>query len=77
VNGGVCTGKTFRFVITGGSPSYNVQVSPRGPVVTPAVVGSSGGYTDISGPFVPGATTVTIVDTASPQQVVTATITCT
>jgi hypothetical protein len=77
VNGGVCTGKTFRFVVTGGSPSYNVQVSPTGPVVAPAVIGSSGGYTDISGPFPSGATTVTIVDTASPQQVVTATITCT
>ena len=76
VTGGVCTGKTFRFVLTGGSPSYNVQVSPTGPLVTPAVVGSSGSYTDISGPFAVGITNVTIVDTASPQQVITATITC-
>ena len=80
VTGGVCTGKTFRFVITGGSPSYNVQVSPKvatGPVAVPAVVSASGGFTDISGPFAVGTTTVTVVDTASPQQVVTASITCT
>lgn len=77
VTGGVCTGKTFRFVITGGSPSYNVQVSPTGPTVAPAVVSSSGGFTDISGPFPTGATTVTIVDTGNPQQVKSATITCT
>jgi hypothetical protein len=76
VTGGVCTGKTFRFVLTGGSPSYNVQISPTGPTVAPPVVSSSGGYTDISGPFPVGITNVTIVDTASPQQVVTATITC-
>jgi len=76
VAGGVCTGKTFRFVITGGSPSYNVQVSPTGPAVAPAVVSASGGFTDISGPFVTGVTTVTIVDTANPQQVKSATITC-
>jgi len=76
VTGGVCTGKTFRFVITGGSPSYNVQVSPTGPAVAPAVVSASGGFTDISGPFVTGVTTVTIVDTANPQQVKSATITC-
>jgi hypothetical protein len=77
VTGGVCTGKTFRFVITGGSPSYNVQVSPTGPVATPAVVAVSGGFVDISGTFAVGTTTITIIDTAVPQQVKTATIACT
>jgi len=76
VSGGVCTGKTFRFVLNGGSPSYNVQVSPTGPVITPAIVSASGSFTDISGPFPVGTTNVTIIDTGSPQQVVTATITC-
>jgi hypothetical protein len=76
VVGGVCTGKTFRFIVTGGSPSYNVQVSPTGPVITPSIVSSSGGFTDISGPFPVGTTTVTVVDIGSPQQVVSATIIC-
>ncbi len=77
VAGGNCTGKTFRFVVSGGSPSYNVQVSPTGPVATPQVLGASGAFTDISGPFPAGQTTVTIVDGATPTQVATATITCT
>jgi len=72
-----CAGKTFRFIVTGGSPSYNVQVSPTGPVAKPSIVSSSGGFTDISGPFPVGITTITIVDIGSPQQVVSATITCT
>jgi hypothetical protein len=77
VAGGVCTGKTFRFVISGGSPSYNIQISPTGPVATPQVVGTSGGFTDISGPFPSGVTTVTVVDAATSPQVTTASITCT
>ena len=76
VAGGNCTGKTFRFVLAGGSPSYNVQVSPTGPVATPQVVGASGGFTDISGPFPSGATIVTVVDSGAPNQVVSATINC-
>ncbi len=77
VTGGNCANKTFRFVITGGSPSYNVQVSPIGPTANPQVVPASGLFTDISGTFPSGITTVTVVDTGNPQQVVSASITCT
>jgi len=76
VAGGACAGKTFNFVITGGSPSYNVVTSPIGATATPQVVPASGGTTAIS-TLPSGSTTVTVVDTGSPQQVVTATITCT
>jgi hypothetical protein len=76
VSNPACTGKTFLFVITGGSPNYNVTIGPPG-VATPQIVTSSGGTTDISGLLTgSGANTVIVVDSGAPQQTVTATITC-
>jgi hypothetical protein len=76
VTDAACTGKTFTFVITGGSPNYNVTASPSG-TATPQIVTSSGGTTGIGGLVTGGgATNVIIVDSGSPQQTVTATITC-
>jgi hypothetical protein len=76
-----CAGKTFSFVITGGTLSYNVSavINPAATpaVVTPQVVSSSGGTVQISG-FPAGASTtsVVVVDQSAPQKSVTATITC-
>jgi hypothetical protein len=75
VTGGNCTGKTFNLVITGGTHDYNVTTNPAGAVATPQVVTTSGGTTAISS-LPSGVTTVTVVDSGAPQQVVTATITC-
>jgi hypothetical protein len=73
-----CTGKTFTLVITGGTTDYNVIASPAGAIVTPQVVTTAGGTTGISGLLTgSGPTTITVVDTGTPQQTVTATITCT
>jgi len=71
-----CTGKTFTFVITGGSPNYNVTVTPSG-TATPQIVTTSGASTGVSGMLTgSGAHTVIIVDSGAPQQTATATITC-
>ena len=76
-----CAGKTFTFVITGGTPSYGVSAATNpGPnaMVNPPVVQSSGGSVQISG-FPAGASTtsVVVVDQSVPQKNVSATITCT
>ena len=77
----LCSGKTFQFIITGGTPSYNVSavINPgsSAAVVTPPVVATSGGTVLISG-FPPGqsTTSVVVVDQSSPQKTATATITC-
>ncbi|MFO1281303.1 MAG: hypothetical protein U1F51_02375 [Burkholderiales bacterium] len=78
---GSCTGQTFNFVITNGSPSYNVSVSPvpPGPYITPAsgTVNNSGGSFQVSQlPDASGTWTVVVVDSGIPQQSRTATITC-
>jgi hypothetical protein len=76
-----CAGKTFSFVITGGTPTYSVTtVSNPGPstgVVTPASGVTAGTPVLISGLTAAGVTTVIVVDQSSPQKSVTATITCT
>ena len=74
-----CTGKTFNFVITGGTEPYNVSLTPAGGTVTPPVVNTSGGSVAVSGLATGGgATTVIVVDGGSTgrQQTRTATITC-
>jgi len=74
-----CTGKTFNFVITGGTEPYNVSLTPAGGTVTPPIVGSSGGLVSISGlATASGATTVIVVDGGGigRQQTRTATISC-
>jgi len=78
----LCSGKTFSFVISGGTPSYNVSavINPGATpaVVNPQVVQASGGTVQISG-FPPGASSasVVVVDQSVPQKSITATITCT
>lgn len=72
-----CTGKTFTFVITGGTTDYNVITSPAGATVTPQVVTTSGGTTSISGLLTgSGLTSIVVVDSGIPQQTVTGTLTC-
>jgi hypothetical protein len=70
-----CTGKTFGFVITGGTPPFSVA-SPGG-VVAPNPVATTPGTFTVSG-FTDGsgAHTIFIGDAAKPQQGATATVTC-
>ena len=77
-----CAGKTFQFIITGGTPPYNVSAvtnpGPTAAMVTPAVVTTSGGTVLVSGiPNGSSTTSVVVVDQSSPQKSATATITCT
>ena len=70
-----CTGKTFNFVVFGGTPPYNVK--PTNGVATPPTVSTSGGATSISGLLTgSGANAVVFLDSSSPQKSTTATITC-
>ncbi len=69
-----CTGKVFSFVITGGTPPYNV--SAPGATVTPTTVMSNGSGFTVSNVLAPGAS-VSIVDSATSPQVATASISCT
>lgn len=72
-----CTGRTFQFVITGGTPPYAVTTNPAGAIVTPQPVTVSGGIASISGLATgSGVTQVTVVDSTNPQKTATATITC-
>ncbi len=64
-----CVGATFPFVITGGTPPYNITASPRignSPTITPSVVNASGGETDISN--VTATVTLSFVDSSSPKK---------
>jgi hypothetical protein len=72
-----CTGKTFNFVITGGTHDYNITAGTVGAIITPPVVTASGGTTSISGLLTgSGLTNVIVVDSGSPQQTVSGSITC-
>jgi hypothetical protein len=72
---GSCTGKTFSFVITGGTTPFSVA-SPGG-VVTPNPVTTSPGSFTVSG-FTDGsgAHTIFIGDASKPQLSVTVSVTC-
>ena len=70
-----CAGKHFVFAITGGTPSYNVSVSPGGATIVPPNVATSGGTVDIS-TLTTGVNTVIVVDGGTPQKTVSATVTC-
>jgi hypothetical protein len=72
---GSCTGKTFNFVISGGTPPFSVTAA-TGTVTTSPVTTSPGtffvsGLTDGS-----GADPLAIVDSSTPSQSKVATITC-
>ncbi len=86
----VCgTGKTYGFIITGGSPAYNVSsvVNPGLPagdsvVVNPQIVSGNGGTFTVTttGPAIDFANkviTIVILDSSATQQQTTARITCT
>jgi hypothetical protein len=67
-----CNGKTYTFIVSGGTPSYGAVSSPTGTVPTPV-----GNQVKVSGlPAGPGSYTVTVFDQSSPQKTASATITC-
>jgi hypothetical protein len=79
VSDAACTGKTFTFIIVGGTPSYGV--SSTSGIVAPASVGASGGTFTVSGLTSPpsgssSVASVVVVDSGTPQQAKSATITC-
>ncbi len=70
-----CTGKTFPFVITGGTAPFSVVSA--GATVTPNPVPTSPGTFNVSGLInASGAHTIFIGDASTPQLTTTATITC-
>ena len=63
------------FIVSGGTPPYNVTTT--GGTATPSVVNKSGGTSTITLNFSgPGSAAVVAVDSSTPQQTVTTTITC-
>ena len=66
----LCPGKTFAVLVTGGTPSYNVFLGPPGTVTNP----SSGVYNVTI--TAAGTTTVNVIDSGTPQQAKSATISC-
>ena len=72
---GSCTGETFSFVLTGGTPPFSV--ASAGAVAQPNPVTTSPGNVSISGLlYASGVHTVTVGDSSKPQKTATATITC-
>ena len=49
VAGGNCTGKTFSFVVVGGTAPYSVSASPTGPIIAPSPVPTAGTPVLVSG----------------------------
>jgi hypothetical protein len=77
VTNAACTGKTFNFVVSGGTPSYNITVSPTPPATVAPQILNSPGTVAVSGLLTgSGATNVIVLDSSNPKQTVTATITC-
>jgi hypothetical protein len=73
-----CTGNTFQFVASGGTPPYAVIASTPGAVISPASIAASGGLTQVSGlSSGSGRTTLSFLDSSSPQRVATTTVDCT
>ena len=73
---GTCTGSaTFTFVVTGGTPGYNVAASSGSIVVQP----NASGLFTVQPPLLPPLTVVSVVtvDSGSPQQSTNAKINCT
>ena len=70
-----CTGNTFPFVVSGGTPPYNVSASKG--TVNPQLVVKAGDKASVSGLLTgSGVTTVLFLDSSLPQKSATATITC-
>jgi hypothetical protein len=74
-----CAGKTFTFVVTGGTAPYNLTTNPGPPTIgTPAPGGNANTFT-VSVPAAPpfnGTIAVTALDSGSPAQTATGTVTC-
>ena len=71
----LCSGKTFQFLITGGTPQYSVGAVSNPPGSPMATI--SGGIVSVSGiPNGISTTSVVVTDQSSPQKSVTGTITC-
>jgi hypothetical protein len=80
-----CSGRTFQFTVTGGTPPYSavVAVNPQtSPVTTPVVTQGGGGVFTVSFPVgppaIPAGTTAlfTVTDSQNPQRSASSTITC-
>jgi hypothetical protein len=68
-----CTGKTFAFTVSGGTPSYGASLG----ITPPGTVLVTGNQVAVSGLTTgSGANTVTVFDQSSPQKSIGATITC-
>jgi len=77
VTNNACTGKTFSFIVVGGTAPYSVNANPPGPIITPSPVPTAGTPVNVSGLTTgSGLTTITFVDSGSPKVIGTATITC-
>jgi hypothetical protein len=75
VTNAACSNNTFKFVIVGGLPPYNVR--PTNGTASPQTVATNGGSTSISG-LVSGSgnTSIVFLDSSVPQKTTVATITC-
>jgi len=71
VSSAACTGKTFTFIVTGGTPGYSAIVNPSGTAVVTGNQVKVSGLTTGS-----GDTTVSVVDQSSPPMSIPATISC-
>lgn len=78
-----CSGKTFTFLLTGGSPPYNAYVAgfagATPPTLAPNVVPAEGGTITVTFTApepINGATTIVVGDSTIPQKTQTVTITC-
>jgi hypothetical protein len=72
-----CLGKSFQFLVTGGTPSYSAGAVTNPAQVTPPMATVSGGTVTVTGILNGASTTsVVVVDQSSPQKSVTGTITC-
>lgn len=78
-----CSGKTFTFLLTGGSPPYNAYVAGfaggAAPTLAPNVVAAEGGTINLTFTApepINGTTTIVIGDSTIPQKSQTVTITC-
>ena len=74
VAGNCASNRTYQFAVTGGNSPYSVVLGqPAGWTVTGTPVQASGSTFTVSGP---GNQLVTVIDSGSPQQTVTASINC-
>ena len=74
-----CSGKTFTFVVAGGTPPYNVTTNPGAATVgsvNPAGNANSFSFSVPAAPAFVGTVSVTALDSSAPAQTATATLTC-